>query len=81
MYSESSSAQSANIRAAIMHSYYTQKGYEQSRSMRSMTQRELGNRSNSCISPAAELDGKFRNPQRRRVPVAVCTSTRYGVSL
>ncbi|CEJ55158.1 hypothetical protein PMG11_01433 [Penicillium brasilianum] len=56
-----------------MDSYYTDKAatFEQSRhdsslsmshSMRSLNQHEL--------SPAAEMDSKMRNPQRRRVPVA-----------
>lgn len=75
-----------------MNSFYSGKadGFEQSqhissltmsRSMRSMTQRELGDRTNSGISPAAELDGKLRNPQRRRVPVAVCTLVMFEVLL
>lgn len=81
MYSGQIQFQSANADAATMDSFYAEKGYEQSRhdssfsmsrSMRSMTRHELGDRSNGCISPAAELDGKMRNPQRRRVPVAVC---------
>ena len=65
-----------------MDSFYEKTGFDQSRhdvfslsrSMRSMNQHEmkheLSDRSN-CISPAAELDGKLRNSQRRRVPVAV----------
>lgn len=82
MYSREVNLQSANPSAATMYSFYTEKGYEQSRhdtslsmsgSMRSMTQHELGDRASSGISPAAELDGKLRNPQRRRVPVAVGT--------
>ncbi|KAJ5895561.1 hypothetical protein N7495_007252 [Penicillium taxi] len=61
-----------------MDSFYTEKsGFDQprhdmafsmSRSMRSMTQQELNDR--SCISHATEMDGKSRNPQRRRVPIA-----------
>lgn len=63
-----------------MDSFYSEKqsGFESrdsslymSRSMRSMAQHELADRSTGCISPAAD-DSKLRNPQRRRVPVAVC---------
>lgn len=57
-----------------MDSYYTDKtaAFEQSRhdgslsmsrSMRSLNHHEL--------SPVVEMDSKMRNPQRRRVPVAV----------
>lgn len=83
MYTGEIQFQSANPDAATMDSFYAGKGYEQSRhgtsfsmsrSMRSMTRHELGDRTNGCISPAAEVDGKMRNPQRRRVPVAVCPS-------
>lgn len=68
-----------------MESFYAEKaaGFGQSRqdstliprSMRSMNHHKLGDRGASCINPANELDGKLRNPQRRRVPVAVCIST------
>lgn len=64
-----------------MESFYAEKtaGFDQSRhdsallsrSMRSMNHHELGDRGPSCISSATELDGKLRNPPRRRVPVAV----------
>lgn len=64
-----------------MDSFYSEKaGFEtsrhdssisMSRAMRSMKQHEMADRTN-CISPEGEIDGK-RNPQRRRVPVAVCT--------
>lgn len=86
MYAGKIQFQSANSDAATMDSFYAEKEYEQSRhdtsfsmsrSMRSMTRHELGDRTNGCISPAAELDGKMRNPQRRRVPVAVCTSRSF----
>lgn len=45
-----------------------------SRAMRSMNHHKLGDRT-SCISPINEMDSKLRTPQRRRVPVAVCTPT------
>lgn len=64
-----------------MDSFYSEKtGFESSRhdsalsmsrAMRSMNQHELGDRT-GCISPVGEIDSKMRNPQRRRVPVAVC---------
>lgn len=82
MYAGEILFQSANLDAVTMDSFYAEKGYEQpghgtsfsmSRSMRSMTRHELGDRTNGCISPATEVDGKMRNSQRRRVPVAVCT--------
>jgi len=67
---------------AAMDSFYSenQSGFEPrhdsslflSRSMRSMARHELNNRSAGCISPATDSDSKLRNPQRRRVPVAVC---------
>ncbi|KAJ5273890.1 hypothetical protein N7478_009015 [Penicillium angulare] len=40
------------------------------RAMRSMSRHEMGDRSSSCTGPTSESDGKLRNPQRRRVPVA-----------
>lgn len=67
---------------SVMDFFYSEKqsGFEtrdsshyMSRSMRSMAQQELADRSARCISPAAD-DSKLRNPQRRRVPVAVCIS-------
>jgi len=64
-----------------MDSFYSEKtGFEpsqhdsalsMSRAMRSMNQHEFGDRTD-CISPVGEIDSKMRNPQRRRVPVAVC---------
>lgn len=41
-----------------------------SRAIRSINQHEFGDRTD-CISPVSEIDSKMRNPQRRRVPVAV----------
>ncbi|KAJ5707970.1 hypothetical protein N7488_007771 [Penicillium malachiteum] len=59
-----------------MDSYYSEKtGFDQSRhelsrSMRSLNRQEL-DRSNTCVSPSADIDAKLRsNTQRRRVPVA-----------
>ncbi|KAJ6121393.1 hypothetical protein N7512_003858 [Penicillium capsulatum] len=40
-----------------------------------MNHHELGDRGPSCIGAATEMDGKLRNPQRRRVPVAVSIPT------
>jgi hypothetical protein len=63
-----------------MSSFYAEKpGFDQShhdvlsmsRSMRSMNQHNQGD--HSCMSPARGVDGKMRNSQRRRVPVAVGT--------
>lgn len=63
-----------------MESFYSEKpGYDQtrhdavlslSRSMRSLHQHELNDHSGG-ISPGTEMEGKLRNSQRRRVPVAV----------
>lgn len=65
----------------MAHPYYSEKVFDQARhdsslavshAMRSTGQHELSDRRNrSRISPVAELDTKLRNPQRRRVPLAV----------
>lgn len=79
--------QVTDLFAAIMDSYCTGKGYGQSRqntsfsmsrSMRSIAQHELGDRTSRCS--AVELDGKLRNTQRRRVPLAVCVFRWLGSS-
>ncbi|KAJ6151815.1 hypothetical protein N7470_006943 [Penicillium chermesinum] len=63
-----------------MESFYSEKaGYDQSRhdvlslsrSMRNLNQRELSDHASGVISPTTEMEGKLRNSQRRRVPVAV----------
>lgn len=70
-----------------MSSFYAEKaGFDQphhdvlsmSRSMRSMNQPDLGDR--SCMSPTTEVDGKMRSSQRRRVPVAVGTQLHSWIS-